>query len=177
VHLYDPHDSCEPPKPLPKTYDVEVAYADSVAGEFLGYLKKKGLYDNSVVIVVGDHGEGLESIHENRHAFDLYATQAINRSDGGLRGESIRYLRRYRLQDWLVAQGADRRKAHPLRMSITTSWLVRTGASPSFDDVRNERRCDPSATKQHGAFAAPWGNLSKHGVFGVGDGKVTRQQQ
>jgi hypothetical protein len=86
---------------------------------------------------------------------DLYATQAINRRDGGLRGESIRYLRRYRLQDWLVAQGADRRKAHPLRMSITTSWLVRTGASPSFDDVRNERRCGPSATKQHGAFAAP----------------------
>jgi hypothetical protein len=100
VPLYDPHDSCEPPQPLPKTYDVEVAYADSVAGEFLGYLKKKSLYDNSVVIVVGDRGEGLESIHENRHAFDLYATQAINRRDGGLRGESIRYLRRYRLQDW-----------------------------------------------------------------------------
>jgi hypothetical protein len=41
VHLYDPHDPYEPPGPLPKTYDAEVAYADSVVGELLGYLKKR----------------------------------------------------------------------------------------------------------------------------------------
>lgn len=48
VHLYDPHDPYEPPAPFPKTYDGEVAYADSVVGEFLGYLKKKGLYEMPV---------------------------------------------------------------------------------------------------------------------------------
>jgi len=72
VHLYDPHDPYEPPAPFPKTYDGEVAYADSVVGEFLGYLKKKGLYDSSIVIVVGDHGEGLGEHRENTHGIFLY---------------------------------------------------------------------------------------------------------
>lgn len=72
VHLYDPHDPYEPPAPFPKTYDGEIAYADSAVGEFLGYLKNKGLYDSSIVIVVGDHGEGLGEHHENTHGIFLY---------------------------------------------------------------------------------------------------------
>jgi tetratricopeptide (TPR) repeat protein len=72
VHLYDPHDPYEPPAPFPKTYDGEIAYADSAVGEFLGYLKNKDLYDSSIVIVVGDHGEGLGEHHENTHGIFLY---------------------------------------------------------------------------------------------------------
>src|SRR5678815_546994 len=59
VHLYDPHDPYEAPDPFGQTYkdrpyDGEVAYADSVVADFVAYLKKNGLYQNSIIIVVGD---------------------------------------------------------------------------------------------------------------------------
>ena len=72
VHLYDPHDPYKPPAPFPQTYDGEVAYADSALGEFLAHLKKRNLYENSIVIVVGDHGEGLGDHHEDTHGIFLY---------------------------------------------------------------------------------------------------------
>ncbi len=77
VHLYDPHDPYEPPLPYSeiykdRLYDGEIAYADSALGNFLGYLKKRGWYENSVIIVVGDHGEGLGEHHEETHGIFLY---------------------------------------------------------------------------------------------------------
>jgi arylsulfatase A-like enzyme/cytochrome c-type biogenesis protein CcmH/NrfG len=72
LHLYDPHDPYEPPAPFPQSYDGEVAYADSAIGNFLAYLKNKGLYESSIVIVIGDHGEGLGEHHEDTHGIFLY---------------------------------------------------------------------------------------------------------
>src|SRR6059058_3162124 len=77
VHLYDPHDPYEPPPPYSQTYkdrlyDGEIAYADSVLGNFVAYLKKLGRYENSVIVVVGDHGEGLGEHHEDTHGIFLY---------------------------------------------------------------------------------------------------------
>jgi len=77
VHLYDPHDPYEPPPPYSQTYkdhlyDGEIAYADSALANFVAYLKKQGWYENSVVIVVGDHGEGLGEHHEDTHGIFLY---------------------------------------------------------------------------------------------------------
>ena len=72
VHLYDPHDPYEPPAPFPQTYDGEIAYADSVLGNFLAYLKQRGWYDNALVIAVADHGEGLGEHHEDTHGIFLY---------------------------------------------------------------------------------------------------------
>ena len=77
VHLYDPHDPYEPPAPYSLTYrdrpyDGEVAYADSALANFVAYIKKQGWYENSVVIVVGDHGEGLGEHHEETHGIFLY---------------------------------------------------------------------------------------------------------
>ncbi len=77
VHLYDPHDPYEPPMPYSQTYkdhlyDGEIAYADSALGHFLAYLKKNGKYSNSIIVVVGDHGEGLGEHHENTHGIFLY---------------------------------------------------------------------------------------------------------
>src|SRR5437870_11497204 len=69
VHLYDPHDPYEPPPPYSQTYkdhlyDGEIAYADAALENFVAYLKKQGRYENSTIIVVGDHGEGLGEHHE-----------------------------------------------------------------------------------------------------------------
>jgi choline-sulfatase len=77
VHFYDPHDPYDPPPPYSQVYkerpyDGEIAYADSALADFLEYLKKKGWYDNSIVIVVGDHGEGLGEHHEETHGIFLY---------------------------------------------------------------------------------------------------------
>src|SRR5712692_3996819 len=77
VHLYDPHDPYEPPPPYSQLYkdhlyDGEIAYADSALANFVTYLKKQGWYDNSLIIVVGDHGEGLGEHHEETHGIFLY---------------------------------------------------------------------------------------------------------
>ena len=77
VHLYDPHDPYEPPAPYSETYknrlyDGEIAYADAALAHFISYLKKNGLYDNALIIAVGDHGEGLGEHHEDTHGIFLY---------------------------------------------------------------------------------------------------------
>src|SRR5713226_1835285 len=77
VHLYDPHDPYEPPPPYSETYkdrlyDGEIAYADSALGHFVAYLKKQGWYESSLIVVVGDHGEGLGEHHEDTHGIFLY---------------------------------------------------------------------------------------------------------
>jgi len=77
VHLYDPHDPYDPPEPY-KTrykaspYDGEIAYADSVVGKFLAQLHARGLYDNSLIAVMSDHGEALGDHGEDTHGAFLY---------------------------------------------------------------------------------------------------------
>jgi choline-sulfatase len=77
VHLYDPHDPYEPPMPYSQIfkdhlYDGEIAYADSALAHFIAYLKSTGKYHNSIIVVVGDHGEGLGEHHEDTHGIFLY---------------------------------------------------------------------------------------------------------
>lgn len=77
VHLYDPHDPYEPPAPYSQSYkdrlyDGEIAYADSALANFVAYLKRQDWYGNSLVVVVGDHGEGLGEHHELTHGIFLY---------------------------------------------------------------------------------------------------------
>jgi len=77
LHFYDPHDPYEPPPPYSDIYkdhlyDGEIAYADSALGHFLAYLKKRGWYDAALIVVVGDHGEGLGEHHEDTHGIFLY---------------------------------------------------------------------------------------------------------
>lgn len=77
VHLYDPHDPYEPPPPYSnlykdRLYDGEIAYADSALANFVAHLRQRGWYENSLIIVVGDHGEGLGEHHEQTHGIFLY---------------------------------------------------------------------------------------------------------
>jgi choline-sulfatase len=77
IHLYDPHDPYEPPPPYSEAfrdrlYDGEIAYADSVLGDFIAYLKKQNWYEPALVIVTGDHGEGLGEHNEETHGIFLY---------------------------------------------------------------------------------------------------------
>ena len=77
VHLYDPHDPYEPPAPYSQMYrghlyDGEIAYADHALGDFLAYLRRRGWYDDSLIVLVGDHGEGLGEHQEQTHGIFLY---------------------------------------------------------------------------------------------------------
>jgi choline-sulfatase len=77
VHLFDPHDPYEPPPPYSEKYkdhlyDGEIAYADSAVANWIAYLKKAGVYDNAIIIVSGDHGEGLGEHGEETHGLFLY---------------------------------------------------------------------------------------------------------
>jgi len=77
VHLFDPHDPYEPPPPFfekykDHLYDGEIAYADSAVAHWIGFLKKAGVYDNAIIVVTGDHGEGLGEHGEDTHGLFLY---------------------------------------------------------------------------------------------------------
>jgi arylsulfatase A-like enzyme/Tfp pilus assembly protein PilF len=77
VHLYDPHDPYEPPPPFSEKYkdhlyDGEIAYADSAVAHWIAFLKKAGVYNNAVIVVTGDHGEGLGEHGEETHGLFLY---------------------------------------------------------------------------------------------------------
>ena len=77
VHLYDPHDPYEPPPPYSQIYkdhlyDGEIAYADAALGKLLSYLEREKRYSNALIIVVGDHGEGLGEHGEQTHGIFLY---------------------------------------------------------------------------------------------------------
>ncbi|MGD0790565.1 MAG: sulfatase-like hydrolase/transferase [Terriglobales bacterium] len=77
VHLYDPHDPYEPPPPFSEKYkdhlyDGEIAYADFAVAHWIAFLKKAGVYDNAIIVVTGDHGEGLGEHGEETHGLFLY---------------------------------------------------------------------------------------------------------
>ena len=77
VHLYDPHDPYDPPAPYAqeyraRPYDGEIAYVDNQLLKFLNFLQQHGWYENSLIIAVGDHGEGLGEHGEDTHGIFLY---------------------------------------------------------------------------------------------------------
>ena len=79
IHLYDPHAPYEPPEPYAnrfhrEPYDGEIAYVDSALGTFFEQLRTKKLYADSVIAVMGDHGEALGEHGEHGHGLFLYDT-------------------------------------------------------------------------------------------------------
>ncbi|MGH9332843.1 MAG: sulfatase-like hydrolase/transferase, partial [Vicinamibacteria bacterium] len=77
VHYYDPHDDYSPPEPYRSRfasdpYAGEVAFADEGVGEIVAALKSSGLYDSTLVVVTGDHGEMLEEHGEGTHGYFIY---------------------------------------------------------------------------------------------------------
>lgn len=75
IHLYDPHAPYEPPEQFrghPNPYDDEIAYVDHLLGRLFSELKSMGLYDEAVIILTSDHGEGLGDHGEQQHGMLLY---------------------------------------------------------------------------------------------------------
>jgi arylsulfatase A-like enzyme/tetratricopeptide (TPR) repeat protein len=77
LHLYEPH---TPYKPIPpfdaeyrdRPYDGEIATVDQIVGKFTDYLRREGIYDRALLVLVSDHGEGLGEHGELEHGVLLY---------------------------------------------------------------------------------------------------------
>jgi arylsulfatase A-like enzyme/Flp pilus assembly protein TadD len=77
VHLYDAHDPYDPPEPYKSRYakdlyDGGIAYEDAAVGKLFRQLKARGLYDNTIIAVMADHGESLGAHGEETHGIFIY---------------------------------------------------------------------------------------------------------
>jgi len=81
VHFYDPHSpyvphgepgaavSGESPWSL---YEGEVRFVDAHVGKIVQALRDRGLYENTVIVLVGDHGEAFGEHKEHGHGIFCY---------------------------------------------------------------------------------------------------------
>jgi arylsulfatase A-like enzyme/thioredoxin-like negative regulator of GroEL len=81
LHLYDPHIPYNPPEPYRSEYggrgpaglyDGEIAAMDAQIGRFYDWLAESNLTKNTILILVGDHGEGLGDHNESTHGYYIY---------------------------------------------------------------------------------------------------------
>ena len=81
LHFYDPHKPYDPPEPYRSRfegsgksglYDGEIAFTDAQVGRLLDWLDQRGLAKNTIVVVVGDHGESLGDHGEKEHGYYIY---------------------------------------------------------------------------------------------------------
>jgi len=79
VHFYDPHLPYDPPEEfrggkisLADLYDGEVAFTDVYVGKIIQDLKNEDMLDNTLIVIVGDHGEALGEHQEYGHSVFCY---------------------------------------------------------------------------------------------------------
>jgi arylsulfatase A-like enzyme/Tfp pilus assembly protein PilF len=85
IHLYDPHAPYDPPRefiriPNPESriptttdrYDGELRYADAEIQRVFDWLRQHQLLDQTLIVVAGDHGEGLGDHGEATHGMLLF---------------------------------------------------------------------------------------------------------
>ncbi len=100
VHLYDAHypwhphgDGTAHPNAPTGSYDGEITFADGQVGRLVAYLDAHGLRENTLVMVVADHGEGLGDHHEIEHAYlldeEVLRVPWIVRGPGVKRGHRV----------------------------------------------------------------------------------------
>jgi arylsulfatase A-like enzyme/Flp pilus assembly protein TadD len=79
IHCFDPHDPYEPPQLFgarypDSLYDGEVAYVDFQLGKVISFLNEDNLFDRTVIVFTGDHGESLGQHGEKTHGYLAYNT-------------------------------------------------------------------------------------------------------
>src|SRR5208337_324102 len=77
VHLFDLHFPYTLPAEVARQqgisrYDAQLEYVDQVMGRFQQELKQRGWWEKSLVVVFGDHGEGLGDHQETDHGYYIY---------------------------------------------------------------------------------------------------------
>lgn len=99
VHYFDPHQPYDAASPYSSQfsdspYDAEMAFMDESFGDLMGMLRERGLADNTLVVIVGDHGEALMEHGEPTHAAFIYDSTMnvplwVAPPNGGSAGASV----------------------------------------------------------------------------------------
>ncbi len=79
VHFYDPHTPYAPPKDLRtgdprKDYAAELTYVDRELERLLARLRSDGALEDTLSVVVADHGEGFGEHDEDGHSIFCFET-------------------------------------------------------------------------------------------------------
>ncbi len=77
LHFYDPHMPYVAPEPFrshfaDRPYDGEIAYTDSALATLFAGLRRRGLFESTVIALTADHGEGLGDHGELTHGYFIY---------------------------------------------------------------------------------------------------------
>ncbi len=77
LHLFDAHRPHDPPEPFDllfqfSPYDGEIAYIDAQLKTLMDALRELDTYDDTLVVLTADHGEGLGEHGEDSHGFLLH---------------------------------------------------------------------------------------------------------
>jgi tetratricopeptide (TPR) repeat protein len=79
LHFFDPHAPYDPPSAFLEgtggdvaRYDAEIAFVDSQVGKLVAFLKERGIYEKSLIVLLGDHGESLGEHGEATHGLFVY---------------------------------------------------------------------------------------------------------
>jgi arylsulfatase A-like enzyme/Flp pilus assembly protein TadD len=77
LHLFEPHTPYAAPEPFRSRYanapyDGEIAASDALVGRLIESLKRSGIYDRALIVLLSDHGEGLGDHGEQEHGVFLY---------------------------------------------------------------------------------------------------------
>jgi arylsulfatase A-like enzyme len=77
LHFYDAHAPYQPAEPYQslyatRPYDAQIAFMDAQVGRLVVFLRQHGVLERTVVVVIGDHGEGLGDHRENGHGVFVY---------------------------------------------------------------------------------------------------------
>jgi arylsulfatase A-like enzyme/cytochrome c-type biogenesis protein CcmH/NrfG len=99
VHFYEPHTPYGEPEErarsasLSDAYDAEIAAVDRCFGELESQLRASGAWDDAIVALVSDHGEGLGEHGEVEHGILLQRASLqvpmLIKLPGGRRGGSV----------------------------------------------------------------------------------------
>ena len=97
VHLFEPHTPYRPSdehraRAGGNRYLGEVAYVDDQVGRLFEAMRGHGVFDRTMIIVVADHGEGLDRNHEKTHGTQVFDTtlavpMIVRHVDGWRAGE------------------------------------------------------------------------------------------
>jgi len=77
LHFYDPHSPYVSPEPFKSRYEKRpyagaIAFTDSQVARVIAWLEANHLLERTVIVVLGDHGEGLNQHGESTHGFFIY---------------------------------------------------------------------------------------------------------
>ena len=151
-------------------YDNELAYMDAHVGRLLKGLEQRKMLDDTVVVVVGDHGEGLMEHGEKSHGATLYqelmlVPLIVVLPDGSRAGTRLQGV--VQIQDLLptildLAGHADAAGGHP---GLNLAPAIRGGGELPARPVFFERPYYvPDSLRGGRALAHGWGFGEMAGV-------------